>query len=117
MRITVVLTLLLILLVSCGEKITPQEEPQVAIQKLKAAYDKHRASFGSTTGYTVDEAIIDADIDDDILDRWNLRVYGDPPDTYLAVSTDRHSNGKGKRVVYDVAKDRYEGWMVNQGEE
>ncbi|MCD4828391.1 MAG: hypothetical protein K8R90_03050 [Candidatus Cloacimonetes bacterium] len=117
MRTLVMLFIVSILIISCGGKVSPQQEPRLAIEGIKAAYDSHLQKFGSTENYTIDEAVVDARIDDDVLDRWKFYAHGVPPTTYLAKSRADHPSGSGKRVVYDVAKGEFEGWMVNNHDE
>ena len=117
MRTIFLLVVLALLLAACGEKVTPQEEPRVAIDKIKAAFDARVGSFGSTQGYNLDEAIVDADLDEGVLERWKFKVYGNPPESIVATSTDNHPSGKGKRVVYSYASDTFEGWMVDVEDE
>jgi len=109
-----IVTCLVLLCTACGQKVTQAEEPRLAIDKIRATFDDHLSKFGSVQGYTMDEALTDSDISEKTLDRWKFRVYGNPPASYVAISTDEHPLGAGHRVVYDVNKKSFEGWMTKQ---
>jgi len=109
-----IITCLVLLCTACGPKVTQAEEPRRAIDKIRATYDDHLSKFGSIQGYTMDEALTDTDLDEKTLDHWKFKVYGNPPASYAAISTDEHPLGAGHRVVYNVSKKTFEGWMVKQ---
>lgn len=88
-------------------------EPQAALSSIRTAYRVYRQTYGSTDGYTIEEALEDARLGRSTMNNWQFEVIGNPPTQYIATSTSDFPGGEGHQVIYDEAEARYYGYGVD----
>jgi prepilin-type N-terminal cleavage/methylation domain-containing protein len=91
-------------------------EAQSAIAAIRSAYRVQYQTYGTTEGYTVDDALIDAKLGNATEKNWEFEVIGNPPSKYIATSTSEFPAGEGKQVWYDVEDALYHGYGIDQEE-
>ena len=42
--------------------------------------------------------------------QWQFGIIGNPPQTLVAVSTDKMSDGAGRTIAYNIAQDKWQGY-------
>lgn len=92
-------------------------EPQSAISSIKKAFDIRRNNYGTTEGYTIDDALKDSQLGESTIKNWEFEVVGSGPSgpkKYIATSTAEHPAGEGHVVEYDVEEAFYSGWGIDQ---
>ncbi|MCD4651768.1 MAG: prepilin-type N-terminal cleavage/methylation domain-containing protein [Candidatus Cloacimonetes bacterium] len=89
-------------------------EAQSAISSIRKAFDIYRNQFGTTEDYTVEDALMDAQLGESTLKNWEFEVIGSPPKKYIATSTSEFSAGEGHQVHYDVEDAAYHGYGVDE---
>jgi len=88
-------------------------EAQSAISSLRTAYRIYRQTFGSTEGYTIEDALKDARLGNATEKRWEFEVIGNPPKRYVATSTAEFPAGEGHQVMYDEDEAAYHGYGID----
>lgn len=88
-------------------------EPQSALSSIRTAYRIYRQTYGSTDGYTMEEALQDARLGRATMRNWTFEVVGNPPTQYIATSTAEFPGGEGHQVIYDEVTAQYSGYGVD----
>lgn len=88
-------------------------EAQSAISAIRTAYRVYRQTYGSTDGYTVEDATRDARLGRATRNNWTFEVVGNPPVQYIATSTADFPGGEGHQVIYDEETARFYGYGVD----
>jgi hypothetical protein len=88
-------------------------EAQTAILTLRKAYDIYLQTYGTTEGYTIEMAIQEARLGNNVLRNWTFEIEGRPPMIYRAVSTDEMPMGAGKRLWFDIRDANFYGFGVD----
>lgn len=89
-------------------------EAQSAIAAIRSAYRVHFQTYGSTEDYKIEDALEDTQLGNRTLKNWEFEVVGNPPDRYIAVSTDEFPEGEGKQVWYDKEDATYHGYGIDE---
>lgn len=89
-------------------------EAQSAIAAIRSAYRVQYQTFGTTEGYAVEDALLDAKLGNATEKNWEFEVIGNPPTRYVATSTNEFPAGEGKQVWYDVEDALYHGYGIDQ---
>jgi prepilin-type N-terminal cleavage/methylation domain-containing protein len=89
-------------------------EAQSAIAAIRSAFRVQYQTYGTTEGYTVEDALIDAKLGNATEKNWEFEVIGNPPTRYVATSTSDFPAGEGKQVWYDVNDALYHGYGIDQ---
>lgn len=89
-------------------------EAQSAIAAIRSAFRVQYQTFGTTEGYAVEDALIDAKLGNATEKNWEFEVIGNPPSRYIATSTSDFPAGEGKQVWYDVEEASYHGYGIDQ---
>ncbi len=89
-------------------------EAQSAIAAIRSAFRVQYQTFGTTEGYTVDDALLDAKLGTATEKNWEFEVIGNPPTKYVATSTSDFPAGEGKQVWYDVEEALYHGYGIDK---
>lgn len=92
-------------------------EAQSAIAAIRSAFRVQYQTYGSTEGYAVEDALVDAKLGKATEKNWEFEVIGNPPSKYIATSTSDFAAGEGKQVWYDVEEALYHGYGIDQEEE
>lgn len=85
-------------------------EAQSAIAALRSAYRVQYQTYGTTDGYTVEDALEDVRLGSATLKNWEFDVVGD---RYIATSTSEFPEGEGKQVWYDREEATYHGYGID----
>ncbi|MCL1827126.1 MAG: prepilin-type N-terminal cleavage/methylation domain-containing protein [Candidatus Cloacimonetes bacterium] len=88
-------------------------EAQSAISAIRTAYNIHYQAHGTTDNYDIDKALKDARVGLSTTKNWRFEVVGNPPQRYVATSTNEFSSGEGKVVYYDVDQAKYHGFGID----
>ena len=92
-------------------------EAQSAIAAIRSAFRVQYQTYGTTEGYAVEDALIDAKLGNAIEKNWEFEVIGNPPTKYIATSTSEFPGGEGKQVWYDVEEALYHGYGIDREEQ
>ncbi|MDP8322480.1 MAG: prepilin-type N-terminal cleavage/methylation domain-containing protein [Candidatus Stygibacter australis] len=92
-------------------------EAQSAIAAIRSAFRVQYQTFGTTEGYAVEDALIDAKLGNATEKNWEFEVIGNPPSKYIGTSTSDFPAGEGKQVWYDVEEALYHGYGIDQEEQ
>jgi len=87
-----------------------------AIAAIRRAYRVYFQTFGTTKGYSIEDALGDAKLGNAIEKNWEFEIIGNPPYKYLASSTAKFPAGEGKQVWYDVYDAKYHGYGISSSE-
>jgi type IV pilus assembly protein PilE len=85
-------------------------EAKTALQAIRNAYDIHRTEYGTSSNYTVEEAIEDARLNESLIRNWKFEVNGN---IFTATSTANYSSGEGLTVTYDGKTGEWSGWGID----
>lgn len=88
-------------------------EAQSAISSIRNAYNIHMQQYGTTDNYSVEQALRDARLGKSTEKNWKFEVVGNPPQRFIATSTNEFSSGEGKQVWYDVEGARFHGFGID----
>ncbi len=88
-------------------------EAQSAIAALRSAYRVRYQTYGTTEGYTTEDALEDVRLGSATLKNWEFEVVGNPPRRYIATSLPEFPDGEGKQVWYDVDDSSYHGYGID----
>ncbi|MBN1326315.1 MAG: prepilin-type N-terminal cleavage/methylation domain-containing protein [Candidatus Cloacimonetes bacterium] len=89
-------------------------EAQTAIAAIRSAYRVHYQTYGTTDNYTIDDAKKDAKLGNATEKNWEFEVVGNPPNKYIATSTNEFPQGEGHQVWYDVTEADYHGYGIDE---
>lgn len=89
-------------------------EAQTAISAIRNTYNVRRQSYGSTQGYTIEDAMKEPNLGESTLKNWKFEVTGNPPTKYIATSTEDFPGGADKQVWYDVNDAKFHGYGIDQ---
>jgi len=92
-------------------------EAQSAIAAIRSAFRVQYQTFGTTEGYAVEDALLDAKLGNATEKNWEFEVIGNPPTKYVATSTSDFPAGDGKQVWYDVEEASYHGYGIDKEEQ
>ena len=92
-------------------------EAQSAIAAIRSAFRVQYQTYGTTEGYAVEDALIDAKLGNATEKNWEFEVIGSPPSKYIATSTSDFPEGEGKQVWYDVEEALYHGYGSDREEQ
>lgn len=92
-------------------------EAQSAISAIRSAYRVYYQTYGTTEGYTIEDALVDAKLGNATEKNWEFEVLGNPPTKYVATSTSEFAAGEGKQVWYEVDDALYHGYGIDEEEE
>ena len=119
----IAITLVMVILVSAAVSVpifmrhseqAQATEVKSAIGAIYNAYQIHKQMFGNTDDYTVEEALTDAGISEDLTQVWEFEVIGNPPRKIVATSTYDHPAGEGRQVAFDVDDAMFYGWGIDE---
>ncbi|MCF7793802.1 MAG: prepilin-type N-terminal cleavage/methylation domain-containing protein [Candidatus Cloacimonetes bacterium] len=89
-------------------------EAQSAIAAIRSAYRVHYQTYGTTDDYDIEDAMKDTQLGNRTLKNWEFEVVGNPPDKYIATSTDEFPEKAGKQVWYDRDDATYHGYGIDE---
>ncbi len=88
-------------------------EAQTAINTIRKTYDIYMQTNGSTDGFSVEQALKEANLGESTVKNWKFEVVGNPPKKYIATSTQDFAGGEGKQVWYDVTDAQFHGYGID----
>lgn len=88
-------------------------EAQTALSTLRKTYDVYMQTNGTTDGFTLEMAQKEANLGESTRKNWKFEVVGNPPNKYIATSTQDFAGGEGKQVWYDVPEARFHGYGID----
>lgn len=88
-------------------------EAQTAIATLRKTYDIYLQTNGSTDGFSLEQAQREASLGESTMKNWKFEVVGNPPNKYIATSTQDFAGGEGKQVWYDVPEAEFHGYGID----
>lgn len=92
-------------------------EAQSAIAAIRSAFRVYYQTYGTTEGYSIEEALKDAKLGNATAKNWEFEVIGNPPTKYVATSTSDFPAGEGKQVWYDTEEALYHGYGIDEEED
>ena len=94
-------------------EISRSTEAQSAISTIRKTYDIYMQTNGSTDGFSLEQAQKEASLGESTRKNWKFEVVGNPPNKYIATSTQDFAGGEGKQVWYDVNEAKFHGYGVD----
>jgi len=92
-------------------------EAQTAIAAIRSAFRVHYQTYGTTEDYTIEDALKDAKLGKATEKNWEFEVIGNPPNKYVATSTNEFPQGEGHQVWYDTDEAEYHGYGIDEDED
>lgn len=91
-------------------------EAQSAILTIRAGFRIRYQTYGVSKNFTIEDALKMVRISDSAKKNWQFQVEGNPPEKFIAISTEHFPDGKGKKVWYSVKDKEYYGYGAKEAQ-